>query len=116
MQVLWKLKQAVMKDIVAAFPTPKPAYTTISTVIKKLVEKEFVGYHTFSRVHQYYPLISKQDYFKGHFNRLIGRFFNGSVAGFASYFSEMDNLSVNELEEFNRIITAKIKEIKKEDD
>ncbi|MEM6766497.1 MAG: BlaI/MecI/CopY family transcriptional regulator [Bacteroidota bacterium] len=112
MQHIWKLEKAFLKDIVAAFPDPKPAYTTISTVIRVLVKKGFLGFNTYSKVHEYYPLISRQDYFKKYFKRVIGSFFNGSLSGFASYLTDMEGVSVEELEEMNDLISQKIKKIR----
>ncbi|MEL6192528.1 MAG: BlaI/MecI/CopY family transcriptional regulator [Bacteroidota bacterium] len=110
MQYVWKLEKAFLKDILAAFPEPKPAYTTVSTVIRVLVKKGFLGFNTYSKVHEYYPLVSRQDYFKKYFKRVLGSFFNGSMSGFASYLTEIEDLSVEELEEMNELIAQKIKE------
>lgn len=115
MQYLWKLEKAFLKDIVEEFPEPGPAYTTISTVIRVLVKKGFIGYNTYSKVHEYYPLISKQEYFKGHINRIVQHFFNGSAPKFASFFAGNDDLSLSELEEIRQLIDKRINE-KKEDD
>jgi len=86
MQYIWKLEKAFLKDIVEQFPDPKPAYTTISTVIRVLVKKEFVAYNTYSKVHEYFPLVSKTEYFRIHFKGFVKSFFNGSVSNFASFF------------------------------
>ncbi|MCI4668381.1 MAG: BlaI/MecI/CopY family transcriptional regulator [Bacteroidia bacterium] len=105
MQYLWKLEKAFMKDIVAEFPEPKPAYTTISTVIRKLVDKGFIKFNTYSRVHEYFPAVSKRDYFQ----RIVKRFFGKPLIGFASHFAEMEKLSPTQLEEINKMIESKLK-------
>jgi len=106
MQHLWRLKKAFLKDLVAEFPDKK--YTTISTTINKMVDKGFVGFKSYSKVREYFPLISKDDYFKGYFRKAVGRFFNGSVTGFASFFMEMEELSVEDLEELNTMIQSQL--------
>jgi len=98
MQYLWKLKKAFLKDIVKEFPEPKPAYTTISTVVSVLVKKKYVNYRTFGKTREYYPTVTKNNYFNEHMKEVIGRFFNGSIHKFASYFTKSDHLNLTELE------------------
>ena len=113
MQYLWKLEKAFLKDIVEQFPEPKPAYTTISTVIRVLVKKNFVSYNTYSKVHEYYPLISKHDYFRQHFKGMVRTFFNGSVSNFASFFTDSEDLNISELEKIKKMVELKISKRKK---
>jgi BlaI family transcriptional regulator, penicillinase repressor len=112
MQCIWRLEKAFLKDIVDQFPEPKPAYTTISTVIRVLVKKGFVAFNTYSKVHEYYPLISKNEYFRYHFKGIVKTFFNGSVANFASFFTEGEDISVSELEKIKKMVDQKL-EVKK---
>lgn len=116
MQYIWKLEKAFLKDIVAQFPAPKPAYTTISTVIRVLVKKGFLGFNTYSKVHEYYPLITKHEYFRSHFKSIVKNFFNGSVAGVASYFTEDEDISISELEQIKKMVETKINEKKDADE
>lgn len=116
MQYLWKLEKAFLKDIVEQFPEPKPAYTTVSTVIRVLVKKGIIGYNSYSKVHEYFPLISKSDYFQIHFKGMIKNFFNGSVTNFASFFTEEEDLSVTELEKIKKLVDKKLKEKKQENE
>jgi predicted transcriptional regulator len=116
MQYLWKLEKAFMKDIVEQFPEPRPAYTTVSTVVRVLVKKGVIGYDTFGKVNQYYPLITKRGYFKNHFKGMLGSFFNGSTTKFASWFTESKQFDLSELEEIKQLVEEKIEEIKKESD
>ncbi|MFY7672320.1 BlaI/MecI/CopY family transcriptional regulator [Tenacibaculum sp. MEBiC06402] len=112
MHYLWKLKKAFLKDIVDQFPEPKPAYTTISTVVRVLVKKKFIDYKTFGKTREYYPLVSKQKYFSEYMNDVIFSFFNGSSAKFASYFTKNEDLNLSELEEIKKLIEEKIENLK----
>jgi len=112
MRIIWKLKKAFLKDIVEEFPEPKPAYTTVSTVIRVLVKKKFLGYKTYGKVNEYYSLVSKDAYFKKHIGGVISNFFDGSAQKFASFFTENQNLSMNELEQIKELLENKIKDLK----
>lgn len=114
MQYLWKLEKSFLKNIVDEFSEPKPAYTTISTVIRVLVKKEFIKYNTYGKIHEYYPNISKNDYFGKHFKGIVKSFFNGSMTKFASHFTSGKNLNLTELEEIKQMVEHKINELKKE--
>lgn len=112
MQYLWKLEKAFLKDIVEQFPNPRPAYTTISTVIRVLVKKKFVNFNTYGKIHEYFPLISKEDYFREQFKGVVKNFFSGSVSNFTSFFTEDEELNLTELEEMKEMIEKKITELK----
>ncbi|MDR2037684.1 MAG: BlaI/MecI/CopY family transcriptional regulator [Bacteroidales bacterium] len=112
MQYLWKIEKAFLKDIVDLFPDPKPAYTTVSTVIRVLVKKGFIGFNSYGKIHEYYPLIAKEDYFQNHVRSIIDNFFNGSAPEFASFFAN-EQLDLSELEEIKDLIEEKIRNIKK---
>lgn len=112
MHYLWKLKKAFLKDIVEQFPDPKPAYTTISTVVRVLVKKKFIDYKTFGKTREYYPIVSKQKYFSEYMNDVIFSFFNGSSGKFASYFTKNEDLNLSELEEIKELIEQKIETLK----
>ncbi len=116
MKYLWKLEKAFLKDIYEEFPEPRPAYTTISTVIRTLVKKKFIGYKTYGKIHEYYPLVSKEGYFKRHFKEVIKNFFNGSVTKFASFFTNDEELNISELEKMKNLIEEKISKLKEEDE
>src|SRR5210317_1000330 len=87
MHYIWDQEKCFLKDIVEAFPEPRPAYTTISTVIRVLVKKGILDYKTYGKVHEYYPRITRQAYFRKHLNSIIDNHFNGSVVSFASFFT-----------------------------
>ena len=111
MQILWKINKGFLKDIVDRFPVPKPAYTTVSTVIRVLVKKEFIGYNTYGKINEYYPLISKNDYFRNHVKSIITNYFHGSTPEFASFFAN-EQLKLSELEEIKKMIEETIDKIK----
>ncbi len=115
MQALWRLKKAYLKEIVAALPEPRPAYTTVSTVIRVLVKKGFIAFETFGKSNRYHPAISKADYSKATLKGLFQRFFNGSPTMFTSFFTQNENLSLEDLTEMREIIEAQIQQ-KQEND
>jgi predicted transcriptional regulator len=109
MQILWKQKRAFMKDLIEAYDDPKPAMTTVATLLKRMQDKDFVDYVQLGRSREYFPLVKKKDYFSKHVNGLIKNFFNDSATQFASFFTEETNLSKEELEELRTIIDQQIK-------
>lgn len=98
MQVLWKLQQGFLKDIVENSPEPKPHSNTIATLLKILIEKGFVGYEVQGRNNLYRPKISKSDYGKKSINQVIKGYFEGSPAKLVSQFVNDNKLSLEELE------------------
>ena len=112
MHHIWELKKSFLKEIVEAFPEPRPAYTTISTVIRVLVKKGFVGYNTYGKVHEYFAKISRKAYFRTHVSTMIDNHFEGSVVSFASFFTGDDALELGELEEIKLMIDQKIENLK----
>lgn len=98
MQTIWKLEEAFLKDIVEAQPEPRPHSNTVATILKILVEKGFVGIHPVGRVHQYYPLVSKEEYSSSSIRTLVNGYFEGSFADAVSFMVKQKNLSVKELE------------------
>lgn len=113
MEHLWKLEKAFMKDLLEAYPKPKPATTTIATLLKRMIDKQFVAYNEFGNSREYYPLVKKTDYFSKHVNGLISNFFNNSASQFASFFATETNLSQTELEDLKKIIDSEILKKKK---
>lgn len=109
MEVIWQQGTAFMKDLIDASPDPKPASTTVATLLKRMQEKGFVGYTVFGNSRQYYALVSKEDYFSKHVRGIIKNFFGNSMAQFASFFTNAANLSKEELEDLKRVIDEQIK-------
>jgi len=112
MQYVWKLEKAFLKDIVEQFPEPKPAYTTISTVVRVLVKKEFLKFDAYGNIRQYYATISKDTYFKRYMKEVIGNFFNGSPSKFALFFTNNEDLNLTELEKMKLMLESKIENLK----
>ena len=98
MQILWEMDKAFVKEIVEKFPDPKPAYNTVSTIIRILEKKKVVDYTSFGRTHQYFPLISKEEFLNRTTDSLVQKYFSGSVENLVSYFVKEKNLTVKELE------------------
>lgn len=113
MEYIWQREKVYMKDLIEALPEPRPASTTVATLLKRMQEKGFVAYTQHGNSRQYYPLVDKQVYFSNHVNGIIRNFFNDSAAQFASFFTQSANLSKSELEELKKIIDAEIKKKKK---
>ena len=98
MQILWTMKSAFVKDIIEELPEPKPAYSTVSTIVRILQQKGFVGHKAQGQSHKYHPLISKADYTKTFMKGFVKKYFGGSYQQMVSFFTQEDHLSVNELE------------------
>lgn len=113
MEHLWTLEKAFMKDLLDAFPKPKPATTTVATLLKRMIDKKFVAYNEFGNSREYYPLIKKTDYFSQHVNGLIKSFFGNSASQFASFFTTETGLTKKELKELRAIIDSELQKKKK---
>lgn len=109
MQHLWKLEKAFMRDLLDVYPEPKPATTTVATLLKRMIGKGFVDYKTYGKSREYFPLVKKDDYFSKHVNGLIKTFFNDSASQFASFFTCKTDLTKEELEALKEIIDKEIK-------
>ena len=109
MNYLWKLKKAFMKDLLKEFPAPKPATTTVATLLKRMKDKGFVDYKLFGNSREYYPLVRKSEYFSQHLKGFIKDFFNDSSTQFASFFTNETDLSTDELEDLKKLIDEQIK-------
>jgi BlaI family transcriptional regulator, penicillinase repressor len=111
MQIMWDLKQGFLKDIVERFPKPRPAYTTVSTVIRVLVKKKFLGFRTYGKINEYFPLIQKPEYFNSRIRPVISNYFDDSPSILTSYFADT-KLNLSELQEIRQLIDEKIKKLK----
>lgn len=109
MQLLWKQKRAFMKDLIEAYPDPKPAATTVATLLKRMQEKGFVDYEQQGRSREYFPLVRKKEYFGKQVRGMIQNFFNNDAAQFASFFTETTDLSKEQLQELRKTIDLQIK-------
>lgn len=106
MRVLWKLKKAFVKEVVAELPQPRPHYNTISTIIRNMEDKGFIGYHAFGKSHQYYPIISQEEYKKTFMHKTIQHYFGNSYKNVVSFFAKEEKISISELKEIISIIES----------
>ena len=104
MQVLWKLGPSFAKDVVSAMPAPRPAITTVSTIIRILEEKGFVGHEAFGRSHKYHTRVTKEAYSGRSVRRLVKDYFGGSPRALLSAFIEQDHLDAADLDELLKLI------------
>ncbi|MEL6536125.1 MAG: BlaI/MecI/CopY family transcriptional regulator [Bacteroidota bacterium] len=107
MQVLWEMESAFVKDIIAQMPEPKPAYNTVSTIVRILNKKGFVGHTAHGQSHRYHPLVSKAEYTKSFMNGFVQKYFRGSFQQMVSFFTKEDDLSLAELEELLKELKSK---------
>lgn len=109
MQALWKLEKAFVKEIVPLLPDPKPHYNTVSTTIRKMETKGFVGHEAFGSTHRYYPLVSKEDYRTKFVANTIQNYFENSYKNVVSFFAKEEKISAEDLKEIIDIIENKNK-------
>lgn len=108
MKLLWKLGKCFIRDLMNEFPDPRPAQTTVFTLLKRMIDKGFVGFRQYGNSRKYYPLVSKKDYFSGQLRGMIRDFFNDSTTQFASFFADEAEMTTEELEELREIVEKKI--------
>ena len=104
MNVLWDIERGFVNDILEELPEPKPAYNTVSTFMRILVSKEFVAFNSFGKSHQYYPLISREQYMEGFMAGVKNTFFSGSLRSMISFFAKKENLTSKEIENIIEIL------------
>lgn len=104
MRILWGIGEGFIKDIIEQYPDPKPPYNSVSTIVRVLVQKEIVGFRAFGNTHQYYPLITREEYSKGQLSRLVSDYYNNSLTEVVSFFTESRKLSKKELDEAMRML------------
>lgn len=109
MQILWKIKKGFVKDILEHIDEPKPAYNTVSTIVRILQDKGFVSHKAYGRTHEYFPIISKSDYSKAHLNNFVKNYFSNSFEKMVSFFAREKGISVAEMGEIMRIMEQEIK-------
>ena len=98
MQILWRLEHAFVKDIVEEMPDPKPAYNTISTIVRILETKGFVDHKAYGKTHEYFPVVSKEKYTKFYLNNVLKGYFNGSFQNLVSFFAKENKMDIKSLE------------------
>ena len=108
MQVLWKLEKGFVNDVLDKFPEPRPAYNTISTIIRILEKKGFIGHKAYGKTHEYFPLISKKDYTRKYFKGFMNNYFSNSYQSLASFLTSDKSISIQELEEMKMLMEEEI--------
>ena len=111
MQHLWALKQGFLKEIVEKYDVPRPAYTTVSTVIRVLVRKGFIGFRAYGKINEYFPKITKAEYFQKQVTPMLSNYLNDSPSALASYFAS-SKLGLAELEDIKKLIDERIRKLK----
>ena len=104
MHILWKLKKAFVKEVMAEITDEQPHYNTLSTIIRNLEDKGYVSHNAYGNTHQYFPIIALEDYRKEFMNTAIENYFNNSYKNMVSFFAEEDKISADELREILEII------------
>jgi len=104
MQVLWELEEANVASIINQLPEPKPAYNTVSTIVRILENKGFVDFRKQGRGHIYFPIVAKSDYSNQYLNKFLSGYFQGSFKSMVSFFVKKNDLSMQEMEEILKII------------
>jgi BlaI family penicillinase repressor len=110
MQILWKLNEGFVNDIVDKMPEPKPAYNTVSTIVRILERKGFVDHKAYGKTHQYFPLITKQEYTRLFMKNFMGSYFGNSFKEMVSFFAKEDNMSVGEIESLMNEVKKEIED------
>lgn len=112
MQVLWKIKRGFVKEILEHFDEPRPAYNTISTIVRILQEKGFVSHKAYGRTHEYFPVVSKDEYSKSHLKTFVRDYFSNSFEKMVSFFARDKGITVKEMEEIMKIMEEEMKKQK----
>ena len=110
MQVLWTLGKGFVKDIIEKMPTPKPAYNTVSTIVRILETKGFIDHKAYGKTHEYFPTVSRQKYTQFYLNNMVKGYFNGSITSLVSFFANENSMKANELDE----LLKKLEELKQQ--
>jgi len=108
MQYIWKNKRAFMSELLEMYPEPKPANTTVATLLKRMKNKGYIEYEQMGRSREYYPIVKKSDYFSRHLKGLIKKYFDDSPSTFASFFTRETDLTEDQLKELQNIIEEEL--------
>ena len=104
MQVIWQKEKVLVHDILAELPEPKPAYNTVSTIVRILENKGFVSHKAYGRTHEYFPVVAKEDYTKTYMKTVLENFFDGSFSRMVNFFTAQKSISVEETDEILKIL------------
>ena len=104
MQILWEMEKGFVKDILEKFPKPRPAYNTVSTIVRILEKKGFVGYNAYGKTHEYYPLVGKNEYRSYMLKNMMKNYFSGSFEKMVSFFAKDNDIDIHQMEELMKNI------------
>jgi predicted transcriptional regulator len=114
MHILWKIKKGFVKEILEHFDDPKPAYNTVSTIVRILQDKGFVDHKAYGRTHEYFPVVSKDQYSESHLSTFVNDYFSNSFGKMVSFFAKENRMSVKEMEEIMKTMEYEMKKQKAE--
>jgi BlaI family transcriptional regulator, penicillinase repressor len=109
MQILWDLEKGLVRDVINKLPDPKPAYNTVSTVIRVLEKKGFIDHKAYGTTYEYFPVINKEEYTRVNFSHLMKNYFNNSFPEMAAFFARENNLSLDELQDMIKMTEDELK-------
>ena len=112
MDIIWKFETVFFKEIIDSYPDPKPASTTIATLLKRIQDKGFIDYKLFGNSRQYYPLVNRDDYFSKSIKEMVKDYFNNSSLQFASFFTKTSDMTTAELEDLKQIVEQELRKKK----
>ena len=112
MQILWKIGKGFVHDILAQLPEPRPAYNTVSTIVRILEKKGFADHQAYGKSHEYYPLVTKKEYTRTFLKHFTKNYFSGSYKELVSFFTDNERLDVHELEEIRKMMAEEIQKQK----
>lgn len=113
MQILWDMEKGFVKDLLEKFPEPGPAYNTVSTICRILEKKGFVDHKSYGNSHQYFPLMSREEYTKEYLNNFVDNYFGNSIGQLVSFFSKQNKVDLKEAEKIIELMNS-IKKKKKD--
>jgi BlaI family penicillinase repressor len=108
MQILWDIDKGFVKEILERFKDPKPAYNTVSTIVRILQDKGFVSHKAYGRTHEYYPLVSMDEYKKSHMSSFVKSYFSNSFENMVSFFANEKSMTVDEMEDIMKMMEENI--------
>ena len=114
MQILWQIEKGFVKDVLAKIPEPKPAYNTVSTIIRILEKKGFVGYKAYGKAHEYFPIVDKTAYSNFYLKNFIGGYFNGSFQKLVSFFAKENDMDIQQFESLIKHVEDDLKDPEEE--
>ncbi len=109
MQILWNINKGFVHDILNVMPEPKPAYNTVSTIVRILEKKGFVSYVSYGKTHEYFPLITKDQYTREYVGGVVKNYFQSSFKQMLSFFADNNKLSLREIEEIKQLMEEELK-------